>query len=356
MSKRKLLFIDRDGTLINEPADQQIDCLTKLAFEPDVIPSLLALKKAGYGFVMVSNQDGLGTDSLPQEKFDPPHDLMMNILLSQGIAFEDVHICPHLPEDKCKCRKPQVGLLYDYLRDDSLDRAGSAVIGDRETDLQLAENLGVQGILYGQQHSWSDIVRELTTHARRANVERVTNETNINVSVDLDHSGDIRVSTGLGFFDHMLEQLAKHGGFNVDLQVKGDLHIDEHHTVEDTALALGQALREALGDKRGIGRYGFLLPMDETLAQVALDLSGRPYFVFEGKFPRDDIGELPTELVPHFFRSLSDTLGANLHLQVQGDNTHHMVESLFKGTGRALRMAFQKTDNSAELPTTKGTL
>jgi imidazoleglycerol-phosphate dehydratase/histidinol-phosphatase len=357
MSKR-VLFIDRDGTLIEEPADFQIDSLEKLRLVPDVIPALLELRDAGYSFVMVSNQDGRGTASFPEEAFRVPHEFLRELLASQGIRFEAEFICPHFAKDDCSCRKPKTGLLDDYMRNNAIDLKRSYVIGDRETDLALARNLGVEGLRLRTSstpgETWPSIVARLTTPERIAQVQRKTKETDIAITVNLDRESPIHVSTGLGFFDHMLEQIAKHGGFSLELSCKGDLHIDEHHTVEDCALALGQALKAALGDKRGIHRYGFLLPMDEALAQVAIDLSGRPYFVFEGQFGRDSVGQLPTELVPHFFRSLAETLGAAINLKVSGDNTHHMIEACFKGVGRTLRQAFRITDT--ELPSTKGTL
>ncbi len=358
MSARAVLFIDRDGTLIQEPPDQQIDSLQKLRLVPGVIPALCELRDAGYTFVMVSNQDGLGTASFPEPAFRGPHDFLCQLLASQGVAFEAEFICPHLPADGCGCRKPKTGLLDRYLRDHPVDASRSFVIGDRETDLELARNLRITGIRVrvgdGPGETWPEIARRLTTRLRVATLRRKTKETDVHVEVRLDEESPIQVSTGLGFFDHMLEQIARHGGFALQLSCKGDLHIDEHHTVEDCALALGQALKTALGDKRGIQRYGFLLPMDEALAQVAIDLSGRPYFVFDGKFGRDQVGQLPTELVPHFFRSLAETLGAAINIKVTGENTHHMIEACFKGVGRALRQAIRVTD--AELPSTKGVL
>ncbi|HET7535342.1 MAG TPA: bifunctional histidinol-phosphatase/imidazoleglycerol-phosphate dehydratase HisB [Candidatus Didemnitutus sp.] len=355
MSK-KILFLDRDGTLITEPADFQIDRLSKFALEPEVIPALRRLRDAGYTFVMVTNQDGLGTPSFRDDEFRPLQELLLGILRSQGIAFEAVRVCPHTVADRCDCRKPKPGLLLDYLRDTSWSRANSAVIGDRETDLQLAENLGIQGIRYDRTRTgWTEIARQLVDAPRRAAVKRKTNETDITVSVDLDTPGPAKLDTGIGFFDHMLEQIAKNAGIGLAISCDGDLEIDEHHTMEDVGIALGQALKQALGDKRGVGRYGFTLPMDEARAQVALDLSGRPYFVFDGKFPREMVGELPTEMVPHFFRSISDALGATLHMSVTGDNAHHMVESLFKGFGRALRPAIARGTGS-EVPSTKGVL
>jgi imidazoleglycerol-phosphate dehydratase/histidinol-phosphatase len=358
MSGRKVLFIDRDGTIIIEPPDQQIDSLAKLALLPDVIPALIKLRDAGFSFVLVSNQDGRGTASFPEDTFREPHEFLQRLLASQGIRFDAEFICPHFAKDNCECRKPKLGLLKDYLSANPLDTANTFVIGDRETDLELARNLGVTGLRVrvdgANDETWSSIADRLTKRERRAQTSRTTKETNIEIRVNLDREAPIHVSTGLGFFDHMLEQIAKHGGFSLELTCKGDLHIDEHHTVEDCALALGQALKSALGDKRGIHRYGFLLPMDEALAQVAIDLSGRPYFVFEGQFGRDSVGQLPTELVPHFFRSLAETLGAAINIKVEGDNTHHMIEACFKGVGRTLRQAIRITDT--ELPSTKGTL
>ncbi len=352
---RRILFLDRDGTLIQEPSDEQIDSLEKFALVDHVIPALIELRDAGYEFVMVSNQDGLGTPSFPRERFEPPQRLLLQILESQGIRFAAIHIDPHFAHENAPSRKPGIGMLLDYLRSGELDFAASAVIGDRQTDLDLAANLGVRGFRLGPGHwDWPGIAHALARAPRTAVVERATKETRIRVEVDLDREAAAEVSTGLGFFDHMLEQLGRHGGFRLALRCEGDLHVDEHHTVEDSALALGEALRRALGDKRGIARYGFVLPMDETRAEALIDLSGRPWLVFEGQFPRERVGDLPTELVPHFFHSLSDALGANLHLRVAGDNAHHMVEACFKATARALRMAIRR--EGAELPSTKGVL
>jgi imidazoleglycerol-phosphate dehydratase/histidinol-phosphatase len=351
MSRKKILFIDRDGTLIAEPADFQIDSVEKFALLPGVIPALIALRDAGWRFVMVTNQDGLGTKTYPRKKWDRIQTLLMGVLSSQGIAFDDVLVCPHRPADACECRKPRLGLLRDYLADAGWDRTRSVVIGDRDTDLQLAKNMGIRGIKMGV---WPNIAKELLGRPRTASIERKTKETSISVAVDLDGDGKSKIKTGIGFFDHMLEQISKHGGFDLDLDVKGDLHIDEHHTVEDVGLALGTALKTALGDKVGIGRYGFTVPMDETLAKAAVDLSGRAHFKFSGKFPREAVGGLPTEMVPHFFRSLADSLGATLHLTVKGENAHHMVEACFKAVGRALRPAFKL--GGGGLPSTKGTL
>ena len=354
---QRVLFIDRDGTLIVEPPDQQIDSLRKVQLVEGVVPALLRLRDAGYTFVMVSNQDGLGTASFPESAFREPHEFLRRLLSSQGVTFAAEFICPHFELDACACRKPRTGLLDDYLRSHPIDRADSYVIGDRDTDLELARNLGIGAFRLATEaegQSWSDIARRLASRQRVGSVTRRTKETDVSVDVNLDRESPVSVATGLGFFDHMLEQIARHGGFSLQLTCKGDLHIDEHHTVEDCALALGEAVRKALGDKRGIQRYGFLLPMDEALAQVAVDLSGRPYFVFEGRFGRDQVGQLPTELVPHFFRSLADTLGAAINLKVTGENTHHQIEACFKAVGRALRQAIRITD--VELPSTKGAL
>jgi imidazoleglycerol-phosphate dehydratase/histidinol-phosphatase len=358
MSGRRLLFIDRDGTLNEEPADETVDSLAKIRFMPDAVPALLELKRAGYSFIMVTNQDGLGTPRFPQAAFEEPHRFIVETYRTQGIEFEEIFVCPHYKHDGCECRKPKIGLLREFLSANDIDKSASFMIGDRATDMEFAANLGVTGLRISlggpAAETWPAIAARIIGAARRASVHRKTKETDVTVSVDLSHEGGNRISTGLGFFDHMLEQIARHGGFSLDLSCSGDLHIDEHHTVEDCALAFGTAFRQALGDKRGIARYGFLLAMDEAQAQVALDISGRPYFVWEGVFGRERVGELPTELVPHFFRSFAQELGAALHIQVRGENTHHMIESCFKGVGRCLRQAIRL--EGAELPSTKGVL
>jgi imidazoleglycerol-phosphate dehydratase/histidinol-phosphatase len=377
MNGQKILFVDRDGTLIVEPPDFQIDAYTKLRLLPGVIPALLRLRDAGYQFVMVTNQDGLGTESFPKADFDGPHALMLELFASQGIAFREVLIDTTREKDKAPTRKPGVGLVLHYLRDRKVDLERSAMVGDRVTDIEFARNLGVRGFLLEPDgEDWNSIADALCSAHRAARVERSTKETNVRVDIDLDRATEPVIVTGHGFFDHMLEQLGKHAGISLSVRCVGDLHIDEHHTVEDCALAIGEALRSALGDKRGASRYGFsdsndatttesinigqasnvifTLPMDEALASAVLDLSGRAYFVFDGTFPRAEVGGLATELVSHFFRSLCDAAGINLHLRVRGENTHHMVEACFKVVARALRMALRREGSG--LASTKGVL
>lgn len=353
---QKVLFIDRDGTLISEPPeDFQVDRMDKLAFEPDVIPALLSLQKAGYQLVMITNQDGLGSSSFPQDDFDGPHNLMMQILRSQGVNFSDILICPHKPEDHCDCRKPKTKMVEAWLAEGALDIANSYVIGDRATDVQLASNMGITGLLYAKDGlNWNAIEQQLTKRDRYALVQRNTKETQIKVEVWLDREGDSKINTGVGFFDHMLDQISTHGGFRMNIDVKGDLYIDDHHTVEDTGLALGEALLKALGDKRGIGRFGFVLPMDECLARCALDISGRPHLEYKAEFSYQRVGDLSTEMVEHFFSSLSYTMASTLHLRTKGKNDHHRVESLFKAFGRTLRQAIRVEGNT--LPSSKGVL
>ena len=354
-----ILFVDRDGTLITEPDDFQVDAFEKLRFVDGVIPAMLRLRDAGWQFVMVTNQDGLGTDAFPQAAFDGPHALMLQVFASQGITFREVLVDTSFERDNSPNRKPNTGLVTGLLRDRGVDWTRSAMVGDRETDIRFAENLGIRGFKlrspqFGDGTDWAAIAHALVAAPRVANVVRKTNETAIEVAVDLDDAAKPDIATGLGFFDHMLEQLGTHGGFALRLRCAGDLHIDEHHTVEDCALALGQALREALGNKRGIDRYGFVLPMDETQASATLDLSGRPYFLFEGSFARERVGDLPTELVPHFFQSLCQSAGITLHLAVRGDNAHHQVEACFKVVARALRIALRREGDA--LPSSKGVL
>lgn len=354
--KRKILFIDRDGTLIKEPEDEQIDSFQKLEFLEEVVPALLRLRDHGFEFVMVTNQDGLGTDSYPQADFDGPHQLMMKVFLSQGIQFSAVHIDPSFPHENSPNRKPELGMVLEYLKAGEMDLPNCYVIGDRESDMQLADNMGITGLKIGAEKlSWPSIARQIIKRPRSATIERNTNETRISVFVDLDDENRFDdIATGLGFFDHMLEQLGKHGGFSMRVKCEGDLHIDAHHTIEDVGLAIGKALDEALGDRHGIGRYGFLLAMDEAQSNVAIDLSGRPVYVQQGQFTTDRIGEMPTEMFGHFFQSLSQSLRAAIHIEFRGENNHHMAESMFKGVGRALRPALART--GTELPSTKGVL
>ena len=354
MSARKILFVDRDGTLIEEPDDEQVDAVDKVRLVPGVMAALQQLQAAGWELVMVTNQDGLGTETFPQSDFDVAHAFMLDLFTSQGITFADTFICPHRPEDGCSCRKPSAGLLTRFLAANTLDLARSAVVGDRDSDMQLAHNIGVRGFLIGAGHDWPGIAHELINQPRRSEVTRNTNETQVTVRVDLDAPGPQRIDTGVGFLDHMLEQLARHGGFALDLSCAGDLHIDDHHSVEDVALALGSALRDALGDKRGIGRYGFVLPMDEAQAHAAVDLSGRPAVTVDIALDREQIGGMASEMVPHFFSSLGQSLGAAIQVKATGMNAHHIVEACFKATGRALRPALART--GTDLPSTKGVL
>jgi imidazoleglycerol-phosphate dehydratase/histidinol-phosphatase len=354
-----LLFVDRDGTLIAEPADFQVDRFDKLRFVDGVIPAMLRLRDAGYRFVMVSNQDGLGRPSFPRDDFDGPQRLMLQVFQSQGVVFDEILIDTSLAGENNPGRKPGIAMAAHLLRRGDVDWARSAMVGDRDTDVRFADNLGVRAFqlrtaAFGGQWDWPAIAHALCDAPRVGNVRRATAETRVDVDIDLDRAAPASVSTGLGFLDHMLEQLGTHAGIALRLQARGDLHVDEHHTVEDCALALGQALRHALGDKRGIARYGFTLPMDEALASAALDLSGRPHFVFRGTFARERVGDLPTELVPHFFRSLAEAAAMTLHLSVDGENDHHKIEACFKAVARALRQAVRR--DGAVLPTTKGVL
>ena len=351
---KKALFIDRDGTLLIEPADEQIDALEKFAFVPGAISGMKALCGLGYELVMVSNQDGLGTPSFPEETFIPCQQLLLDTLQGEGVVFDNILIDKSFPEDNAPTRKPRTGLLKDYM-DGSYDLSDCFVIGDRESDMQLAANLGAVGLQLGPL-SWDDIVRRIRGGVRRVTVDRKTAETAISVTVDLDGLGDSRIETGLHFFDHMLTQLVHHGGISLSLHCQGDLEVDEHHSVEDTAIVLGEALRKALGDKRGIERYGFALPMDESRALVLIDFGGRSELVWDVAFTREYVGDMPTELFRHFFKSLSDAMQANLYIQARGENNHHLAESIFKAFARALRQAVSRNVFSYEIPTSKGLL
>lgn len=353
---KKILFVDRDGTMITEPEDFQVDALHKIRLVTGVIAAMQRIRDAGYRLVMVTNQDGLGTESFPQADFDLSHQFVLDLFASQGLVFDAIHIDPHFAHQNTTTRKPGIGMMLDYLRSGTLDFARSAMVGDRDTDIEFARNLGVRGFKIGpNDFSWDEIAHQLVDAPRCAIVERVTSETRVRVQVDLDRVAAAEIATGIGFFDHMLEQIGRHAGFALTLTCAGDTHIDEHHSVEDSALALGEALRKALGDKRGIARYGFTLPMDESFAEAALDLSGRAYFVLDGEFPRASLGDLSTEMVTHFFRSLCDALGANLHIRVRGENTHHMVEATFKVFARALGQAIRRGEGLT-IPSTKGQL
>lgn len=356
-----VLFVDRDGTIVEEPADFQLDSFAKLRFVDGALAGLARFARAGWDLVMISNQDGLGTDAFPTADFEGPQNLILQTLASEGVTFREILIDPSLPADNCPNRKPGIGLAQHLLKDRGIDWERSIVVGDRDTDQGFADNLGVTGYrlaspqLPGGEWTWAAIAHEVLDAPRRAQVVRATNETTISVAIDLDSEAPAKVNTGVGFFDHMLDQLGRHGGFFLEVKADGDLWIDEHHTVEDTGLAIGQCLKQALGDKRGIARYGFTLPMDECLAQAALDFGGRPYLVFDCPFTRERVGELPTEMVEHFWRSLCEAAAMNLNLVVTGDNDHHKIEAGFKAVARALRMAKQRTGSDA-LPTTKGTL
>lgn len=356
---KKILFIDRDGTIIREPDDEQIDSFEKLQFVPRTISSLAFLRQhTDYHFVMVSNQDGLGTPAFPENTFWPVQNFIIDTLRGEGVEFDDILIDPHFPEDNAPTRKPQTGLVEKYMNDPEYDITNSYVIGDRDTDRRFAENIGC-GFLQidaNDPASWDRAVAIAYGGERTAEVKRTTKETDIFVRLDLDGSGRCNIDTGLGFFDHMLEQIGKHGGIDLDIQVRGDLHVDEHHTIEDTALALGECILKALGDKRGIERYGYCLPMDDCLCSVALDFGGRPWLVWDAEFNRERIGEMPTEMFLHFFKSLSDAAKMNLNIRAEGQNEHHKIEGIFKALARSLKMAVRRDVYHYDLPSTKGML
>ncbi|MCK5691881.1 MAG: bifunctional histidinol-phosphatase/imidazoleglycerol-phosphate dehydratase HisB [Bacteroidales bacterium] len=363
---KKVLFIDRDGTLIKEPpVDYQVDSLEKLEFMPGVFRNLNKLRNyTDFELVVVSNQDGLGTDAFPEEDFKAPHEKFLEAFRNEGVEFDAILIDPSMPEENSPMRKPRTGMLTGYMEGE-YDLENSYVIGDRTTDMDLAKNLGARGILIGNEAAanaevmcsdWDQVYRYIRTRQRRAEVKRKTNETEIQVELSLDGEGQTEIATGLGFFDHMLDQLGQHGGLDLVVQVKGDLHVDEHHTIEDTAIALGQAFLQALGNKRGIERYAFVLPMDDSLASVAIDFGGRPWIQWNAEFKREKIGDMPTEMVYHFFKSFSDAALCNLNMEVKGQNEHHMIEGLFKAFARAVGKAVKLDPESNRLPTTKGML
>ena len=370
---QQVLFIDRDGTLALEPDDYQLDALDKLNFYPEVFRYLGRIaRETNYRLVMVTNQDGLGTSSFPEETFWPVHNAMLRAFAAEGVHFDEVIIDRTFAADQAPTRKPGTALLKHYLEGD-YDLAGSFVLGDRLTDMQLAQNLGAQGILIGYQGAgdeevdsraglpialdtshWGVVHRFLRKQNRAITHSRVTNETDIRIALDLDGEGVADVSTGLHFFDHMLDQLARHGGMDLEIKAKGDLHIDEHHTIEDTGLALGEAFAKTLGDKRGLMRYGFALPMDDAEAQVSIDFGGRPWLVWDATFTREKVGDMPTEMFSHFFKSFSDAAKCNLNVRCTGDNEHHKIEAIFKAFARAIRMAVRLDYDDEGLPTTKG--
>lgn len=358
MKQTRILFIDRDGTLIEEPADEQIDAFEKLKFTKGVFRNLAFIRKnLDFKFVMVSNQDGLGTASFPEETFWPVHNFILQTLESEGVTFDEQLIDRHFPEDNHPNRKPGTGMLKEYIDNEAYDLANSYVIGDRDTDRQLADNLGCKALILGKDGmTWDKIAEILFAGERIAEVTRTTKETDIHIKLNLDGTGKCDISTGLGFFDHMLEQIGKHGMMDLTIHTKGDLHVDEHHTIEDTAIALGECIYSALGSKRGIERYGYTLPMDDSLCQVALDFGGRPWLVWDAEFKREKIGEMPTEMFLHFFKSLSDAAKMNLNIKAEGDNEHHKIEGIFKALARSLKMAVARDIYHYELPSTKGML
>ena len=358
MKKKRVLFIDRDGTLIQEPADEQIDSFDKLKFTKGMFKNLGFIhSKLDFEFIMVSNQDGLGTNSFPEDTFWPVQNFIIQTLGGEGITFDDILIDRHFPEDNAPTRKPNTGLVEKYINNPEYDLSSSYVIGDRDTDRKFADNIGCKSLILGKDGmTWDKIAEILFAGERIAEVKRTTKETDIYIKINLDGTGKCNISTGLGFFDHMLEQIGKHGMMDLTIQTKGDLYVDEHHTIEDTAIALGECILQALGDKRGIERYGYCLPMDDCLCQVAIDFGGRPWLVWDAEFKREKIGEMPTEMFIHFFKSLSDSAKMNLNIKAEGANEHHKIEGIFKALARSLKMAVRRDIYHFELPSTKGKL
>lgn len=358
MKQQRLLFIDRDGTIVEEPFDEQVDSFEKLKFVKDVIKNLTFIQQhTDFKFILVSNQDGLGTDSFPESTFYPVHNFIMQTLEGEGIVFDAQHIDRHFPADNSPMRKPGIGMLTEYLNNPSYDISGSYVIGDRDTDAQLADNLGCKSLILGKDGlTWNRVSELLFAGERTANVHRQTKETDISIDMNIDGTGKCTIDTGLGFFNHMLEQIARHGMIDLNIVCHGDLNVDEHHTIEDTAIVLGQCIDKCLGSKRGIERYGYCLPMDDCMCQVALDFGGRSWLNWNVEFKREKIGDMPTEMFLHFFKSLSDAAHMNLYISARGTNEHHKIEGIFKALARALRMAVKRDINHFDIPTTKGTL
>ncbi len=353
----KIIFIDRDGTIIVEPPDtKQVNGLEQLAFLPNAISSLRKLYEAGYHLVIVSNQDGLGSKENPTKNFELVNNKMFEILQNEGIKFTATFVCPHLPEDYCSCRKPKTELVNKFIIQNPVDIKNSFVIGDRQTDIIFAKNLGLKGFLINEINNWENITNKIINKPRIGQINRKTNETNIEIIWNLDGSGKSKIKTGLGFFNHMLENFAKHGGFDLEINCQGDLEIDEHHTIEDIGLALGECFAKAIGNKQGINRFSSekIFPMDEAKSEISLDISGRPFLVFDAKFNREFVGDFPTEMLKHFFQSFCEKASLNLNIKLTGENTHHQIEIAFKSLGRVLRDAVKIINN--QIPSTKGSL